>query len=297
MFGYIFTRLFIESFRLVPFRLLYIFSDILRFIFYYLIKYRKRVVFDNLRRAFPDKTKKEIERIAWASYRNLCDIMLESFKGLVISNKELLKRYKLIHDEVCNSYADKGQSAIYLAAHYANWEWAISIDLHLRHQIVSVFKPIKNKRFNAYMKRFRERFGMKLVPMSETRTVFKENSKSIGLVLIADQSPSTTHNSIWADFLNRDTPCIHGPEAYAKKLGIPLIFMEFQRVKRGFYSLEFFHFIPEPSGYKDGEITQAYMKRLEEYITRKPEDWIWTHKRWKHKRENGKIIMDYYYKW
>lgn len=296
MFGYIFTRIFSESFRLIPFRVLYIFSDALRFLFYHVIKYRKNVALDNLRKAFPEKTEKEIRKIAWKSYQNLTDIMLESFKGMFVSEKSMRKRMKVINGEVCDYYAEQGKSAIYLTGHCANWEWAIIIDKYLKHKIVSVFKPLKNKRVNDYMKANRERFGMQLIAMKDTRKAFK-NKVPVGLVLIADQSPSTTHNAIWVDFFNRDTPFIHGPEAYAKKFGLPIVFGEFHRVKRGYYYIEFFDLVNDPENYNEGQITQIYTKRLEEYIRRKPEYWVWTHKRWKHKRdENGNLLVDYYYK-
>jgi KDO2-lipid IV(A) lauroyltransferase len=222
--------------------------------------------------------------------------MLESLKGMFVSEKSMKKRMRVVNGEVCDSFAENGISAIYLTGHCANWEWAIIIDKYLKHKIVSVFKPLKNKTFNSFMKKNRERFGMKLLSMQDTRKAFEVNSP-IGLVLIADQSPGTLHNAIWVNFFNRDTPCIHGPEAYAKRFNIPLIFIEFQRVKRGYYYIKFFRLIDEPSKYKKGEITQIYMKRLEEYIRRKPEYWAWTHKRWKHKRnEKGEILRDYYYK-
>ncbi len=296
MLGYLTLRVFIELFRIIPFRLLYILSDILRFVFFFVIKYRKRTALDNLRKAFPEITEKEIRKIAWKSYQNLTDIMLESFKGMFVNEKNMRKRMKVINREICDVYAEQGKSTIYLTGHCANWEWAIIIDKYLKHKIVSVFKPLKNELLNSYMKKNRERFGMELVSMQNTRKAFETNSP-IGIVLIADQSPGTLHDAIWVDFFNRDTPCIHGPEAYAKRFNLPLIFAEFDRVKRGYYNLEFFHLIDEPIKYKKGEITQLYMKRLEEYIRRKPEYWVWTHKRWKHKRdENGEILRDYYYK-
>ncbi len=294
MLGYLILRVFIELFRIIPFKLLYVLSDVMRFVFFYVIKYRKNIALDNLRKAFPDKSEKEIKNIAWKSYQNLTDITLESFKGMFVSEKSMRRRMKVINRSVCDFYAEQGKSAIYLTGHCANWEWATIIDKYLKHKIVSVFKPLKNKRLNEYMKSNRERFGMQLISMKDTRHAFK-NEIPIGLVLIADQSPSTTHNAIWVDFFDRDTPVIHGPEAYARKFDLPLVFAEFHRVKRGYYYLKFFNLIDNPKDFEEGEITQIYIKRLEEYISEKPEYWIWTHKRWKHKRKDGKILMDYYY--
>lgn len=295
MFGYYLMKIFAQSFRLIPFWLLYIFSDILRFVLYYVIKYRRTVAFDNLHRAFPEKSEKEIRKIAWASYRNLTDIMLESFKGMVISEKTMKKRFKMTNTQIVDDYAEQNKNIIYLSGHLANWEWAIIAGKYVKHKVISIFKPLKNPRVNQYMKSNRERFGMKLLPMKETRRAF-ETKEPFALVLVADQSPRPSNNVIWVNFFNTITPCLHGPEGYAKKYNIPLVFGEFHRIKRGYYRVDTFKLIDEPLKCKKNEITQIYMNRLEKFIRQKPELWIWTHKRWKHKLENGKFLVDYYYK-
>ncbi len=295
MLGYYLMKIFAQSFRLVPFWLLYIYSDVLRFILYYIVRYRRTVAFDNLHRAFPEKSEKEIREIAWKSYRNLTDIIFESFKGMVISEKTIKKRFKMDNPEVLDGFANKNKNVIFLAGHCANWEWAIISDKYVKAKVISVFKPLKNPRVNSYMKNNRERFGMKLLTMRATRRAFETKNPFV-LVLIADQSTSTTHNAIWADFFNTDTPCIHGPETYAKRYDIPVVFGYFYRVKRGYYRVKNTTLLTEPQKYEDGEITQMYMSKLEESIRQNPEQWMWTHKRWKHKRENGKLLIDYYYK-
>lgn len=295
MIGYISLKIFINLFRVIPFPVLYIFSDLMRFIFYYVIRYRKRVAFDNLRHAFPEKSEREIRKIAWASYRNLTDIMLESFKGMVTSSNELKRRFKILNPEIANEYIGKDKSVIFLMGHNANWEWSMTTDEQFEQDIVAVYKPLRNKKLNRYMKENRERFGSTLIPIKDTRTAFSDPERKIGLVLIADQSPNSLRNAIWVDFFNRDTPCIHGPEGYAKKLDLPIIFVEIRRLKRGYYETELFSLVENPKDFEPNEITQLYMSRLEEFIKMYPETWVWTHKRWKHKRINGEIIRDYYY--
>ncbi len=295
MFGYYLMRIFSQSFRLIPFPVLYVVSDILRFILYYVVRYRRDVAFDNLHRAFPEKSEKEIRKIAWASYRNLTDIILESFKGMVMSEKAMRRHFKMTNVELANKYADQNRNIISLTGHCANWEWAIISDKYVKHKTQSIYKPFKNPRLDKYMRANRERFGMKIWKMRQTRRAFAVEEPFV-VVLIADQSPSTTHNAIWADFFNTDTPCIHGPEVYAKRFNTPVLFSDIKRIKRGYYVANNEMLIEEPLKCKEGEITQKYMSRLEEYIRQYPENWIWTHKRWKHKRENGKLLIDYYYK-
>jgi Kdo2-lipid IVA lauroyltransferase/acyltransferase len=275
--------------------LLYIISDILRFILFYVFGYRKKVINDNLNRAFPEKSKSEIKEIRQKFYKNFTDILLEGIKGLTMSDKSVFKRYKLLNPELSDYYFDQGISVIGLGAHYASWEWGVSIDKHLKHNSVCVYKAVANRRLNEYMRDKRERWGMKQISMEKTRTIFKNIDIPKFIILIADQSPSTLHNAIWANLLGIDTPCIHGPEAYGRLFNFPIIFMDFQRVKRGYYTLEHSLIEESPKNLEKGQITQKYMNKLEEVIRKKPQDWMWTHKRWKHKREGNKLFINYYY--
>ena len=297
MITYIVTRIFIESFRLIPFRLIYIISDFFSFFLHNVISYRKDVVYDNLYKAFPEKTKDEIREIAAKAYRNFTDITLESFKMFTVSNKEIFKRYKVINIEILEKYYDKGESVIGVAAHYSNWEYGASLAYHLKHRSIIIFKPLSNKYLTKYINKNRSRFGMELMALEKTKEAFKDTTRPISVLLLADQSPSSLTNSIWVDFLGIDTPCIHGPEAYSKKYNWPIVFCDIQRIKRGYYTTEYNMIIENPNEYEKGEITAIYMKKLEGIIRKKPEDWLWTHKRWKHKRdEDGKVLKDYFYK-
>lgn len=296
MLNYLIFRIFIESFRLIPFRLLYIISDIGSFILFKLFKYRKKAIYENLTMAFPEKSKSEIRKIANKFYPNFMDVLLEGLKGMTMSTKSVLKRHKLLNPEILEPYFEQGKNILCLGAHYSNWEWGVSIDMHMKHDSVTVYKAVKNQRINKFIRESRSRWGMKQISMEKTRTIFYNIEKPKFIILIADQSPSLTHLAIWVDFLGRDTPCIHGPEAYGLKFNYPVIFLDFQRVKRGHYTTELSLLAEEPASLEKNEITKKYMAMLEEVIRKKPEDWLWTHKRWKHKREGDKILTDYYYK-
>ena len=297
MIVYIFTRIFFEAFRLIPFRLLYLISDFISLFLLKIVGYRKKVVYDNLTKAFPEKTKNEINKIAIKTYRNFIDITLESFKMFTISDKEIFKRYRVINSELVDEFYEENKSVICVTGHYANWEWGASLPTHIKHKSRIIYKPITNKYLARYINKNRSRFGIELIALEETNNAFKKTSKPYFVIMIADQSPSRLTNSIWVNFLNRDTPCIHGPEAYSKNLNLPIIYLDIQRIKRGYYTAEYSKLINNPNEHKNGEITTIYMNKLEEIIKLKPEDWLWTHKRWKHKRdENGKVLKDYFYK-
>ncbi len=285
--GYIFFRFMVFLFSLVPFRLLYFYSDILCLLFFYVFGYRKKVVFTNLKNSFPEKSEEEILEIAKGFYKNLSDITLESIKGLSMSKKSLKKRYPVVNIDILDEYYERGQSIIGLAAHYTNWEWGvISFGFQFKHKSIGLYKPLSNKYIDNYVKKARAAWGMSLVSIKETRNIFeKEHDNPTVFFMISDQSPSNIKRAKRIKFLNQDTACLHGAELYAKKYNIPLIFGDVKRKKRGFYEVELSIFEDKPRETKDGEITERYMKKVEEIIKAKPENWLWSHKRWKHKKQ------------
>ncbi len=284
--GYIFFRVIIFLFRLIPFWFLYLLSDFVFFLFFHIVKYRKEVVFSNLKNSFPKKSEVEIEKIAKAFYHNLSDITVESMKGLTMSKKQLLKRYKVINPEFEKEYFDRGNGVIALGSHYANWEWGVlSFSLQFSHVPYGLYKPLSNKLTDKYIRKSRAAWGMNLVPINETYDHFQKTfDKPPVHIMVSDQSPSNLEKAHWINFLNQDTPCLHGAEAYAKQTNLPVIYGDVQRVRRGYYEITLTSVVDNPAETADGEITKKFHKILEEIINKKPEDWLWSHKRWKHKR-------------
>jgi Kdo2-lipid IVA lauroyltransferase/acyltransferase len=297
MISYLITRIFIESFRLIPFWMLYGISDITWIFLFKIIGYRKKVIYENLEKAFPEKSKAEIRKIAHKFYRNFTDVLLESLKGFTMSKKSMLKRFKVIKHDFLDRLYDEGKSVLCLGAHYANWEYGTSIALHVPFETVTVYKAVKNKHLNKYMCQNRNRWGMKQISIEKTRVIFNRIDKPKFIILIADQNTPTLEKAIWINFLGIETPCIHGPEVYSSMFNYPVVFLDYQRVKRGYYTAEISLLSENPKSLEKGEITRMYMGKLEEVIRKKNEDWLWTHKRWKHKKEGDKILHDYYYKY
>lgn len=283
---YIAFRFFVACFRITPYTILYLVSDFFYVILFYIVRYRKKVVFENLKSSFPEKNDEEIKCLAKKFYKHLADITLESVKGMTISKKTIQKRYVIENAEIPNEYFDKGQSVLLLTSHYGNWEYGIlATDMAVKHQVVALYLPLTNKYSEKYGVARRGRFGMKMVPVQQTKNVFAENDgKPLGIIMAADQSPSNMERAIWLDFLNHDTACIHGPEAYAKKMNMPALYMKISKPMRGHYVLSFEKLIDNPSEYEAGEITKLYFRHLENDINARPEYWLWSHRRWKHKR-------------
>ncbi len=278
-------RIFSGFIGIMPFFLIYGISDFTAFILHYIIGYRRKVVQSNLKRCFPHKEKAELKKIEKAFYKNLSDIMIESVKGLYMTKKQLSNRFKVINKDVLQKYYDNGKSVISLSGHYGNWEWGIlAVDFQVPHQAASIYKPMKNKDMEKFSYRKRSRFGMKLVSMKDSKTYFtSKKDKPVSFILAADQHPTDKSKAILVDFFNIKTPCLHGPEAYGRNTGMPLVYFNINRVKRGHYIMEIIDLFENPEQTEFGEITQKYMSTLEKIIRKKPEDWLWSHKRWKHK--------------
>lgn len=293
--GYFAIRIFSGFIGILPFFVLHGMADFTALVLHYLIGYRKKVVRANLKKCFPEKNNKELRKIERKFYRNLSDIAIESVKGIYMSKKQIHKRFKVLNPEVLNTYFEKNQNILALASHYANWEWGIlAVDFQIPHQAVSIYKPMHFKEMEAFSFRRRSRFGMKLVGIKETKAFFAEKKdKPACTILAADQHPNDNKNSIVVNFFNIETAALHGPEAYGRTTGMPLVYFDIQRIKRGYYTLKIIPLFDNPKDTVFSQITQKYMSTVEEIVRKKPENWLWSHKRWKYSQETIESIKKY----
>jgi Kdo2-lipid IVA lauroyltransferase/acyltransferase len=277
---------FTYAFSLAPFRVLYAFSNILYYFFYYVYRYRRRVVRANLNLAFPEKDEQEISRISRAFYRHFCDIVVEGVKAFSMTPRESIDRYKILNPEILDRHFENKQSVIVVYGHFNNWEWgSLSGKLQLKHKPVAFYKPLSNKLIDDYIQRTRAKTGTELVSIIHTATTFTTHKNTPAIfVMVADQSPSKIAHAIWVKFLNQDTATLHGPEKYAIKHNIPVYYGKVIKISRGVYNAVLEPLMMDPSASSPGEITQLFMSSLEKQIVEKPEYWLWSHRRWKHKR-------------
>ncbi len=275
---------------LLPFPVLYFLSDILYIILYYIIKYRRNVVLNNLLNSFPEKSRSEIEQIEKRFYRYLADLILESVKTISISANEIKKRFVFKNLDNMKTYLQNGRSIIAVSGHYGNWEWGpVAIGLELREKVLVVYKPLSDKRFEELMISMRSRFGSIMVPMKQTlRKVFEYRNEPSVLVLVGDQTPTFEESQYITNFLNQQTAVFLGVEKIALKLKNPIVYFSINRIKRGYYECVIKSLIDNPEQTKDHEITQAHTRELEKNIRFQPEYWLWSHKRWKFIPENLK---------
>ena len=274
----------------LPMFLLYLLSDLFYYVLFYLVRYRRGVVYTNLKNSFPTKNESEIKSIEKAYYRYFCDIFIESFKVLTISKRELRTRFKVRNPELIQKYYDEKRSITLYTAHQGNWEWLAFLPLFIPYQAIALYYPQSSKYFDTLMKTIRERFGVLCIESNrgyKTITGFAERNIPTINYIIGDQSPSGGSTKHWTRFLNQDTAFLIGAERIAKKRNQVIIFPSFRKIKRGIYELEFKLIEENPQLINSNEIIDKYAALLEETILISPEMWLWSHRRWKLSRVNN----------
>ncbi len=282
-----FSLPFLYLISILPFPIFYLFSDFIYFLLYYVIGYRKEVVYANLKNSFPGKSDAEIKKIRKQFYKYLCDLVLETFKTLTISQSSAKKRCYMGPEtlELFNRYAEEKKSIIIVMGHFGNWEWAgNTFSLNCRQQLYVIYHPLSNKYFDGLIYRMRTRFGSKLIAMRDTyKDMIRLKEEVNATAFIADQTPAP-ESAYWTTFLNQDTPVFWGTEKIAKKVNYPVVYASVKRTGRGYYEIKAETLFENPKATTDGEISEAHTRKLEKEIREQPEIWLWSHRRWKHKR-------------
>ena len=282
MYFVIYSLLYLIS--LLPWRVLYIFSDGIAFLLKHVIKYRVDVVHQNLIIAFPNKTEKERKQIAYDFYQQFTDSFIETIKLLSISDKTFQKRFTS-NVEVLNNLYPTGQSVQIMAGHFFNWEFANwGVAKYGKYPFLAVFMPLSNKVFSKLIYDLRARYGSILIPATNFRSQFHKyaNEGSYAMALAADQNPGNPLQAYWINFFGRLTPFVKGPEKGAKLNNTAQVFVHFYRTKRGYYHSHYELMTISPNYFKDGQLTALYVKVLEEKIQANPSNYLWSHRRWKY---------------
>lgn len=274
--------------------MLYFLSDVFSWLFYHVIRYRRKLILENLRNSFPGKPEAEIASICRSFYRNLCDNILEALKGFTLSRKEIENRYRILPNEDLERVFSEGKSALGLTGHLANWEWGTyALGIYIEHKILGVYKKIHHPQINQLLIRSRSKYNIDLCEMKETSETFEKMSskESILLMLIADQRPTNPDRAYWTTFMNRDTPFFYGPEKFAHEYDLPVFFFCIERVKRGYYEVEIKLLHKNPATLPEGKVIELFRDELEKQILKRNADWLWSHSRWKH-RKPAQIPLD-----
>lgn len=287
--------LFVLPVSYLPMWMIYGISNLLYFMLRFVYPYRKDVITDNLRKCFPEKSEAEITRMLYAFYRHFTDILAEGIKNLSISEKELRRRMTLKNPELMQELYDEGKDVLLVSGHFNNWEWLISAqNFLLPHQAVGIGMPMSSKFWDKKINERRSRFGMIIEHSKSIRGFFrKKHDTPLATLVLGDQSPGNSAKSYWMPFLGRMTAVQFGCEMLAHNHKQAVVFFATRKVKRGYYEIEFELITKDPTEMQWGEITEKHTRLLETEILLHPEQWMWSHKRWKRELpENLELLRE-----
>lgn len=279
----------LRLFSRLPLWMLYRISDLLFLLVYFVVRYRRKVVRENLSRSFPDRSKQERRLIERRFYRFFCDYAVETIKLLTISEAEMRRRMKVFGCEEMDAELDRQPFCFLMLGHYGNWEWLSTIALWSKHNCGQLYTPLHNATFDRVFYDMRSRFGTENISKyNALRRILSLRSEGIPshIGFITDQSPRPNSIHDWMTFLHQDTPIFTGAERIGKKVGAAAYFIRVTRPHRGYYECHLERLTSDMREFADYELTELCMRRLEAEINEVPHLWLWTHRRWKHQRNH-----------
>lgn len=272
---------------LLPLRILFVFSDFLFVLLYYFPGYRRKVVWTNLKNSFPEKSDKEIRKIERNFYKHFADLFIEIMKLRNMPNRVQTKRFTYTNTVLFDKLKEEKRDIIGVLGHYNNWEWPTLLGQRVNYLTTVIYKPLENKYFDTFINDQRTKDGLKLAATSMIiKDIINYRNKGINTfsVFLADQTPPGLETNHWTNFLNQDTAFFTGAGKIASKYDMAVVFLNIQKKKRGHYNVDFELLFDHTKGLEEKVIIESYVRRLEEQIIEKPEYWLWSHRRWKHKR-------------
>ncbi len=273
---------------LLPLRVMFLLSNLACFFLYRVVGYRKELVLNNLLIAFPEKTLEERKKIAKQFYLNFTDTFIESIKMISISKEEVLRRSHCDF-ELINSLVDKGNNIHIMVGHQFNWEFAnLAYAMHLRIPFVGIYMPVNNAILDRIFLKVRSRYGTIMISVKDFRnkmhTVF---SNQYLLALAADQNPGNPTTAYWLNFFNKPAPFVTGPGKGAVKNNTAVVYVAFEKPRRGHYSYKATLISANGGSHTPPELTVLYKNILEDTIRRNPSNYLWSHRRWRHEWKEG----------
>ncbi len=264
--------------------LLYLLADALYIVAYHIMRYRRDVVSENLRHAFPEKSESERSKIAREFYRHLADLVMETIKILAISSETLNKRCTIADNEDSRHYFTNNKGALLFTAHFGNWEWAGTVvGLQTQRPFQVIFRKLHDKNFDYMMRKIRGRFGNEPVPMDLAfKKIVEKRDQGVVTAFVADQKPLHIHLAYWTPLMNRLAPFYTGPEKIARKLKVPVYFGRIHKSARGRYETHLELMTQDASLLPENALMEMYARKLEEALYTQPHTWLWSHRRWKH---------------
>lgn len=280
-------------FSKLPLRVLYIISDIIFFLMYHLVGYRKKVVTENLKNSFPHKTSDEIYKIRKTFYRNFSDYIVETLKSFTISSHELRVRVQHLNQDVFHEAKSENKNVILLTGHVFNWEWFNALATIIpQENCFPVYRKVQNSFWEERIKGIRNRFGNSALEAKEViRHIFRNpNDGNSVYMFVADQTPHVSEVSYGLNFMNQKTPAFIGYDKLSTRMDLAFVFCEMKKVKRGYYQINYYRIYPDGEKFVEHEVVKKFHKLLENTINKRPDNYLWSHRRWKY--QHAIKVMD-----
>ena len=272
-------------FSRLPLQILYLFSDVIFFLMYHLVGYRKKVVTENLIKSFPEKSAEEISTIRKSFYRNFSDYILETFKSFTISSNELRVRVQHINQDVFKDAKAENKNVILLAGHIFNWEWFNALATIIpQENCFPVYRKVQSSFWEEKIKGIRNSFGNQALEAKEViRHIFRnKNDGNSVYMFIADQTPHVSEVTYGLNFLNQKTPAFVGYDKLSTRMDLAFVFCEMKKVKRGYYQINYYRIYPDGEKFVEHEVVRKFHEMLENTINKRPDNYLWSHRRWKY---------------
>lgn len=278
----------------MPLKLLYVFSDFIFFVIYFVVGYRKNIVEENLRNSFPEKNEREIKKIQKAFYLNFSDYLVETLRSFTISSLELKVRVQHINIDVFREAQKEKKNVILLSGHIFNWEWFNALATVVpQEKCFPVYRKMKSSFWEEKIKNIRNSYGNHALEANEViRHIFRNaNDGNSVYMFVADQTPHISDVSYGLKFLNQKTPAFIGYDKLATRLDLVFVFCEMKKVKRGFYQVNYYRIVPENEKFQEFEVVKKFHNMLENTINKRPDNYLWSHRKWKYK-DSVKIYQE-----
>ncbi len=274
---------FLRLLSFIPLNVLYLLGDFVYVVLFYVTGYRKQVVMNNLTTAFPEKSEEERKKIMKAFYHNFCDTFMEMIKLFSWSEEEIKRRFKG-NIEVLNEWVGKDQSVQVVSGHYFNWEVAnLGLGALSKMPFVVVYMPLRNKEIDKVVYDLRRKTGTKLVAATDFQNQVRAYMKQqYALILVGDQNPGNPAKAYWTNFFTKPAPFPRGPEQGAKRNNTAVVYVDFYKVRRGYYEFKMELLTSKPNEFAEGALTRLIVDKIENSIRQRPDNYLWSHRRWKH---------------
>jgi len=274
----------------LPYSALYALSSVLSFLALRVGGYRRAVIRGNLDRSFPDEPAEERRRIERAFGKHFGDLVVEAIKHFSVAESVVAPRMRYEGTELLDAFHEAGKHVVIAGGHQNNWElYAVTADRPLRHQVTAIYKRLSDAFMDGVMRQSRERFGLQMIPTLEAKAWAQKHlapdaAPKQAVVFGFDQSPANPAKSWWTTFLHQETAWYWGMEQFARTHDMPVVFGHITKERRGHYACRYEVVTDAPRQLPEGDILRRCIDLLEADIRREPEHWLWTHKRWKHRR-------------